>query len=384
MADRPRRVIMYGSSGPNLRHWLEYLEPRAQDIQTTLICSRFEQNGEKRRDYPHLQIVELSRYRRNPIGLLWMLLSHSYDLFILQGIYQPKVSALLVFLLRARRKYVQMWNVSSHRRVAAEPGTLESRLLRWALRKSDGILFSWEPSRDDFVELFPSLAGKTAVFRWGINNKYFDLGYAPSHKLINGILDGVQPTDILILWPRAILPDHRQDLLVKALPIVQAQLSADLWRRVKIILIGRVAQSPFAKGLAESINELGMSNIRLYEVEPIEKDYLLRLYDKADIYIDFSNSNVQPSFGLFEAAARRTLLVLSDSEAHRHLLALGFEVTLVEGEPAAVAASLCRAIEDVDRDSNNMSIQRNLDLVRKLFNENERFQAIFRHCLGQS
>jgi hypothetical protein len=29
-----------------------------------------------------------------------------------------------------------------------------------------------------------------------------------------------------------------------------------------------------------------------------------------------------------------------------------------------------------------MSIQRNLGLVRRIFDENERFQAIFRHCSG--
>lgn len=384
MSSKPAQVIMDGPPGQNLDHWFDYLDKRS-DIATTFVCSASDTMCKMvRANHPRLRIIKFRGVRRNPFGFagfLGALSPRRYDLLILQGLYDWKLAFMLLLFVRAKRKYVQIWNASSHQQLAAERQNLSRCVYYWAFQKCDGILFTWESNRQDFIKFFPEFENKTRTFPWGLEGRYFDLSYHPEHPLVDKLLADIASDDILIFWPRSIQPKNRHDILLQSLLIVRERVPDELWARVRVILMGGV-RNRAAIAMGENITRMGLSTcVKFHCGELVEKKYLLKLYDRADIYINLAD-NDQLTYGIIEAAARRTNLILSNIPPYKYLRELGLDVFLVENDPTSVADALCKMIIAIEDGNNPQALDENQAIVKRLFCEEETFGALFQYCLG--
>lgn len=374
----PIRISMNGLPGLNLRHWLTYLG-KQKDVSTTYFCKSNKTICQTiKEDYPCIHVVDIRRLRHNPLALFWELVRESHDLLLIQGLYKVKLNLLLFVLVRARRKIVIIWNVAGHQKIALEPNKLESRIHKWMLLRSDGILFTWKPTQDGFIEMFPELADKTVTLNWGYSDEFFDLDFAPQSELTDRLLADVGPKEIFLFFPRSIYPYHRHDMFIQSLPFVKEMLSSQLWSRVRVLILGGECDRMDAEPLIELIAQTNLANIKFHWSDYISRDYMWCLYNRADILINLSDPDVQPGGAIFEAMARNTIVIASDTDDYRHLTTLGYEVNYVHNSPMKVAETLCKVIERIDSGARKIPIdlQKNRVLVRNMFDERRSFNAI--------
>lgn len=383
---------MFGFSGSNIEPWLQFFKGRRNEIELTFVCREFEVHGIRRSMYPWIRTVQLYPYGRYPAFIRrlfsWanilrlVLKSRMYDLFILQGLYDPFLSLLLFKLVRSRRRFVQVWNISSHRRAHQEPLLRSSRQIMKILERSDGILFSWEPNRLDFVDRFPQFEYKTKSMVWGLPRRYLDLSHRPESERVMQLLEPLTDDDILIFWPRSIQRNNRHDVLLKALGILRTRTLPETWKRLKVILLGGTGSGELVCNVLNQAKELDMPGMQILTGTFIEKDYLMALYDRADIFVNLADAD-QISLGILEAAGRMTALLLSDIPSYRYLAEYGIKVYYTENKPESVAKALEELIKRLGSVVLNEEFQKNRNAVVNHFDLEQAFTAIIDYCLEE-
>lgn len=379
---------MYGFSGSNIEPWLQYFSKNTDRYEVTYLCRNFELHGMSRDRFAGVKVFQLNPNAAAPsiirrivswIRTFRILLSvKRYDLFILQGLYDPQLSLRLMRSIRATRKVVQIWNISSHRRTELEPDLKSSRIIRSILSAADNILFSWEPNRLDFASRFPEFEKKTKSLVWGLPDQYFDLSYTPANEMVDDLLGDIADDDLLIFWPRSIQKNNRHDVLMESLFLLKARLNSQTWKRLKVILLGGSGGGLRVDKIREMAARLNMPGLRLVTDEYIEKKYLMRLYDRSDIFINLADSD-QITLGIIEALGRRTAVILSDIPSYRYLTNFGIEVQYMINEPGAVADCLEATIKKLKDGGLNSQLDRNRVSALRSFDLNSAFSAMMEY-----
>ncbi len=358
---------MNGLPGLNLRLWLTYLD-KQQDIFTTFVCSsNMAGCDETKKMHPRIRVLDISHYRHKLLALFWNIFRESYDLLLVQGLYNVKLNILLFNLVRAQRKLVIIWNASSHQEIVEKPNKLSSWLHQRMLQRSDGILFTWKPTQDAFIQMFPDLAAKTTCFNWGFSEEYFDLDFAPQSELTDQLLTNVNSEAILLFFPRLLQSYHRHDVFIRSLPIVKKVLPPEIWDRIQVIILGGECSKQQADPLIDLIAHTNLPNIRFHWGNYIARDFMWKIYNRANILVNLSDEDAQPGGAIFEAAARNTHLVLSDTNAYKHFRELGFDCLLVSNDPVKVADELASLIIGLDTKNSVRSLEHNRKLISTLY-----------------
>lgn len=385
---------MFGFGGPNAEPWLDFFDRHSNEVNLTYISKALTTTGTHPTDFPHVQVVDLRpnggstcRGFASWVSALFKFLRHAvlkrYDVLILQGLYDPRFIRKLLWFSHSKRFFVQIWNVSSHRTIHEDKCSPTSRFLLDVLSKTDGILFSWEPNRLDFSRCFPSLSEKTVTLEWGLPDKYFDLSYAPDSHLAQSTLKNVNDEDILLFWPRLIHPNNRHDVLLDALDALRTKLDSHTWARTKVLLLGGTSTGRHVDSVVAKLNDLKMPNVTLLRGEFYPKPCLMPLYDRADIFVNLADAD-QITFGIVEACARYTAIILSDIGEYRQLEKYGILARFTRNSAKHVARAIEEVIGRINSPDLDEELNKNREICKEVFSSEKCYQAIIDYCLDRN
>ncbi|PIE52204.1 hypothetical protein CSA37_07540 [Candidatus Fermentibacteria bacterium] len=378
----------------NMRTWFDFLRRHSHKYHVTYICPDFSRFGLRAEDYPAMRIVEYGKpgtgwKKKVPSRILmWFRFlrikrelnaSGPFDLLMLHGLYKPEMCLKVLDICQAFKKVLFIWNTTNYL-CENSKNTADSGVLSSVFTMVDGIYFGQNPNMNRFVSVWPRYASKAQKHTWGLPSEFCDLSLSSATPLSEELLSRVEDEEILVFWARSINVRNRHDLLLETLKLASATWPEHIWARTRFILITGVGADARTMKILKAFEKAQFSNVHISHGEYFQKEWLMPFYDRADIWLNLSDTD-QMTSGFYEACARKARVIMSDIVEYQHLPSMGFRVDLVKNDAAVVSEVLRKRVEEALSGEPSRDMDVNREIIQRDFNADINLEKIIQSAI---
>lgn len=374
-----KKILMAGTgTGHNIQKWFHFFDLCPEGYHLFFLADPMPEHIENK----NIRFVDFSRKAFLHVSLLFPMLSvilfARYDALVLQGAYDWKRSFLLMLLVHAKRKIIVPWGMKLIE-MAKQARGMKKWIYRFIFHRTSNISVTYS-TREGLRSYDPSLERRFFLMLWGADWKQIDTENPPT-PFCQDLLNTLQADDIMIFYPRSIIPLSRFDLLIRALAELRGKIP-DVVEHVRLIIWhGNVTDSKWENTLRQLVNELQMEkNIRFVEHPFLPQSDIGHLWKRCDFSVNLIENDGFSS-QLMEAFYFRKPLLLSDIPAYSLLKeATGLPLNLVALDDfTGICQKLRNLLEHVNQESDK-DLTLLHDYAATELNQDQQFSRLLDHC----
>lgn len=378
MGVKPKNSLSILIWGPGRGHNISLILTefnKCKNISTTMLTENY---SFKNIDFPRISVVDYfhkSKYLRR-LNLLWKLIFlPKSDVLYIQG--NSSLYNLLIVILFGRYNYC-VFNIWSQSVILNMSGrNIKSALYRFIFKKINKIQCAWYGAYNLLTQINPSIAKKSVVLPWGLNNVFFAEKPVNSDFLKN-ILNDINEFKFILLNNRSIANYNAIEELLQSIVIIR-DINPEIYEDILLLFwVGNNIDADKRQYIQSFIIDNNLHKHIMYVEHPLVSESDLRhLIENSHVIVNLVRHD-QLSTSILEGLYLEKDMLCSDIEPYRLLNnKYNLGLNLLELDPISIANEIIKIANRQHRNSQDKLLyEKRKNVVIQHFSMKTNFKKI--------